>query len=110
MRQSALSRATSGYLFQPGVTGWAWWPYRRQACTRPQVTQIPWERARPRSRQLSAWHRLRRCSRPRPLPQACAASAANLVQSLGDSISVWQLSMGRIPARCSPWPSQHRRP
>ncbi|ORL50153.1 hypothetical protein B7H18_18365 [Pseudomonas putida] len=28
-----------------------------------------WERACPRSRRLGTWHRLRRCSRPRPLPQ-----------------------------------------
>ncbi|RCL23859.1 hypothetical protein C6A77_17280 [Pseudomonas sp. AFG_SD02_1510_Pfu_092] len=28
-----------------------------------------WERASPRSRRRGAWHRLRRCSRPRPLPQ-----------------------------------------
>ncbi|OUM30441.1 hypothetical protein B8W72_16805 [Pseudomonas putida] len=36
-----------------------------------------WERACPRSRRRDQWHRLRRCSRARPLPQGarqCATS------------------------------------
>ncbi|PBJ94886.1 hypothetical protein CMV24_14335 [Pseudomonas plecoglossicida] len=33
-----------------------------------------WERACPRRVQRGAWHRLRRCSRARPLPQSPAKS------------------------------------
>ncbi|PLP87987.1 hypothetical protein CXG50_24470 [Pseudomonas plecoglossicida] len=31
--------------------------------------QYLWERASPRNRRRGGWHRLCRCSRPRPLPQ-----------------------------------------
>jgi len=35
----------------------------------PKPAPSLWERACPRSRRRGGWHRLRRCSRPRPLPQ-----------------------------------------
>ncbi|RCL22036.1 hypothetical protein C6A77_21225 [Pseudomonas sp. AFG_SD02_1510_Pfu_092] len=36
----------------------------------PQATPILWKPACPRSRRRGGWHRLRRCSRARPLPQS----------------------------------------
>ncbi|MET3679512.1 hypothetical protein ABIB24_005151, partial [Pseudomonas sp. UYEF17] len=35
----------------------------------PKPAPDLWERVHPRSRRRGGWHRLRRCSRPRPLPQ-----------------------------------------
>ncbi|AJG11946.1 hypothetical protein CMV24_22870 [Pseudomonas plecoglossicida] len=38
-----------------------------------------WERASPRSRRRGVWHRLRRCSRLKPLPQVQREPEANAV-------------------------------
>ncbi|AYN08890.1 hypothetical protein CHN49_03250 [Pseudomonas putida] len=40
-----------------------------------------WERACPRSRHHGVWHRLRRCSRARPLPQFLSAISCSTYPS-----------------------------
>jgi len=45
----------------------------------PKPAQYLWERASPRSRRCGVWHRLRRCSRPRPLPQVQREPEASAV-------------------------------
>jgi len=44
-----------------------------------EPAQYLWERASPRSRRCGAWHRLCRCSRPRPLPQVQREPEASAV-------------------------------
>ena len=45
----------------------------------PKPAQYLWERASPRSRRRGVWHRLRRCSRLKPLPQVQREPEANAV-------------------------------
>ncbi len=66
-----------------------------------RLVGILWERVHPRSRQCGVWHRLRRCSRARPLPQVWRIPSA-------DGVPVGAGSPAKQATRCMAlWPGRY---
>jgi len=83
-----MAPATPVFAGEPAPTGYG--TFRR-------LVGSLWERACPRSRRRDGWHRLRRCSRARPLPQVWRIPSAG-GGSVGAGMPAKQATRWMAPA------------